>query len=51
MSRAKISVIFVAVHFVVFTAIFVILVYGAYADAMERFTAQRSKLDNSYRTR
>ncbi len=44
MSRIKIRIIFVAVHFVVFTAIIVVLAYGAYPDFMERFTHQRSAL-------
>ena len=44
MSRMTIRIIFVAVHFVVFATIVVLLSYGAYPEVMERVMHQRSEL-------
>jgi hypothetical protein len=44
MSRMKIRIVFVAVHFVVFATIVVLLSYGAYPEVMGRFMHQRSEL-------
>ena len=39
MSRTRISIVFVAVHFIAFTSIFMILVYGGYCVDRELYKA------------